>query len=126
MGKKNTITFLGDISLNDKYNYLYKNGEKPFESLKDILFGSDFVVGNLECLAKGDKGENLLKRPRLKTNLETLNYLKDLNLGLALLAHNHTYDNLEDGFLKTINFLKGNSIAYIGAGLSQAEELQIQ
>lgn len=118
------ITFLGDISLNDKYNELYRNGEKPFEGVKDILFSSDFVVGNLECIAKIDKGENLLKKPRLKTNLETLNYLKDINLGLALLAHNHVYDNLEDGFLKTVKFLDDNDIAHIGAGLSpeQAEK----
>ena len=121
MGKKNTISFLGDISLNDKYNELYQNGEKPFDEVKELLFNSGFVVGNLECMAKGDKGENLLKKPRLNTNLETLNYLNDFNLGLALLAHNHVYDNLEDGFLKTITFLQENNIAYIGAGLSQAE-----
>ncbi len=118
---QNPISFLGDISLNDKYIELYKNGAKPFEGVKDILFNSQLVVGNLECMAKGNKGENLLKKPRLKTNLATLNYLKDLNLGLALLAHNHVYDNLEDGFVKTINFLKENNIDYIGAGLSQEE-----
>ena len=115
------ISFLGDISLNNKYNELYKKKQKPFENLRDILFSSQFVVGNLECLAKGDKGENLLKKPRLKTNPETLNYLKDINLGLALLAHNHVYDNLEDGFLKTINFLDDINIAHIGAGLSPEE-----
>ncbi len=119
--KINNITFIGDISLNDKYNELYQNGEKPFKGVRDILFSSDFVVGNLECLAKGDKGENLLKKPRLKTNLETLNFLKDMNLGLALLAHNHVYDNLEDGFVKTIKFLDENNIAHIGAGLSPEE-----
>jgi poly-gamma-glutamate synthesis protein (capsule biosynthesis protein) len=118
---KNKIIFLGDISLNDKYKELYQKGEKPFDGVKDILFNSEFVVGNLECMSKGEKGENLLKKPRLKTNTETLNYLKDINLGLALLAHNHVYDNLEDGFLKTIQFLDANDIAHIGAGLSPEE-----
>lgn len=119
--KTYNLLFLGDISLNGNYNELYQNGIKLFVGIKDILFNSDFVVGNLECLAEGDKGENLLKNPRLKTDLKTLNYLKDINLGLALLAHNHVYDNLEDGFIKTINFLDENKIYHIGAALSPKE-----
>jgi len=114
-----TISFLGDISLNDKYNELYLNGDKPFDNIKQILFNSDLVVGNLECLAKGDNGENLLKKPRLKTNLDTLNYLKDLNLGLVSLAHNHVFDNLIDGYEKTIDFLDKNNILHLGSGLSE-------
>ena len=115
------ISFLGDICLNDKYNNLYLKSIKPFNEVVKVLRKSDFVVGNLECLAKGEKGENLFKRPRLKTSLETLNYLKDLNLGLVFLANNHAYDNLEDGFVKTIKFLHRNNIAYMGAGLSRDE-----
>ena len=115
------ISFLGDISLNDRYNKLYKEGVKPFAEVVKILSKSDLVIGNLECLAEGSFGENLLKKPRLKTNLKTLNYLKDINLGLALLAHNHVYDNLEDGFKKTVSFLDNNNIAHIGAGLTSQE-----
>jgi len=114
-----TISFLGDISLNDKYNELYLNGDNPFDNVKQILFNSDFVVGNLECLAKGVHGENLLKKPRLKTNLDTLNYLKDLNLGIVSLAHNHIYDNLRDGYEKTIDLLDKNNIRHLGSGLSE-------
>ncbi len=42
-----TISFLGDISLNDKYNELYLNGDNPFDNVKQILFNYDFVVCNL-------------------------------------------------------------------------------
>lgn len=115
------ISFLGDISLNNYYNTLYSNSERPFFKIEDILFSSDLVVGNLESLAKSKKGENLLKHPRLNTKLETLNYLKQINLNLALLANNHVYDNLEDGFKKTVHFLKENEIYYIGAGFSKEE-----
>jgi hypothetical protein len=115
------VFFLGDISLNNKYNILYSEGKKPFEEVFGILNNSDLVIGNLECLAKSEQGENLLKKPRLHTNLKTLNYLKQINLNLALLANNHVYDNLEDGFRKTVQFLKENGIDYIGAGFSKEE-----
>lgn len=115
------ISFLGDISLNDDYVMLNKKGINPFKSLESTLDKSDYVVGNLECMAKGDQGENELKKPRLTTTVETLNYLNSIRLKVACLAHNHVYDHLEDGFIKTINFLKSHKIQYLGAGLSQKE-----
>jgi len=115
------INFLGDISLNDDYIRLYKEGKNPFAEIEPVLAEADFVVGNLECMAKGDQGENKLKKPRLTTTLETLNYLKNIRLKVASLAHNHVYDHLEDGFLKTTNFLKSNQINYLGAGFTPEE-----
>lgn len=115
------INFLGDISLNDDYIRLFKEGKNPFAEIEPVLAGADFVVGNLECMAKGDQGENELKKPRLTTTLETLNYLKNIRLKVASLAHNHVYDHLEDGFSKTTNFLKSNQIKYLGAGFTPEE-----
>ena len=115
------ISFLGDISLNDNYISLYNEGENPFSDLQMLLHESDYVVGNLECMAKGDEGENILKRPRLATTVETLNYLKYLNLSVACLAHNHVFDQLLSGYLKTTNFLKNNNIDFLGAGNSKEE-----
>ncbi len=85
------------------------------------LEGSDFVVGNLECLSAGVDGENTEKRPRLKTETKTLGYLTQINLGLACLANNHVYDNLEDGFRRTTVFLKQNNIDFTGASLGNSE-----
>lgn len=115
------LNFIGDISLNNEYNHFHEIGEMPFRNVSPILHKSDLVIGNLECLAAGDSGENHLKFPRLKTNIETLNYLSKINLNLALLANNHIFDNLESGLLKTIHFLKKNKISYIGAGFSSEE-----
>jgi poly-gamma-glutamate capsule biosynthesis protein CapA/YwtB (metallophosphatase superfamily) len=115
------IAFIGDISLNGKYSDLYKLGRRPFDAIKDYLAKSDFVVGNLECLAQGEKGENLLQKPRLKTSVDTFGFLKDLNVGLVTLAHNHIYDNLFDGYKKTLKFLKENKILYLGAGTDHHE-----
>lgn len=115
------ISFLGDISLNDNYIELYKKGYNPFESVDPILKNSDFVVGNLECMAKADMGENLLKQPRLTTTVETLNFLKNIYLKVACLAHNHAYDHLKDGFEKTVNFLDQNGIMHLGADYNIVE-----
>ena len=74
-------------------------------------------------MLKANKVRINLKKPRLKTKLETLNYLKDINYGLACLANNHFYDNLEEGFQETINFLTNNNINYIGASMIGREEI---
>lgn len=122
--KFSTLSFIGDISLNDKYRDLYKKSLKPFSIMENALDSSNFLIGNLECFAESDEGENLLKRPRLKTDIKTLNYLTQINLNLALLANNHVYDNLLEGFITTIDFLNKKGIHYIGAGLNKkkAEE----
>ena len=63
MGEKTiSITFVGDISLNAKYNELYEKGEKPFDEIGNVLADSDLVVGNLECFAESKQGENQLKK----------------------------------------------------------------
>jgi len=109
------INFIGDISLNDEYIIMRKKGLTPFNSVLFILTNCDLVIGNLECLIEGSDGENRLKNPRLRTDNNAINYLKDINLGLACLANNHVYDNLEDGFNKTTNYLNSNGIEFIGA-----------
>lgn len=113
------IGFIGDISLNDAYRDLYSSGINPFQEIQTYTSKFDLVVGNLECISEGNEGENTLKRPRLKTNTDTLNYLNHINVKVVSLAHNHIYDNLSDGFLKTTEFLKNKGIQYLGAGESQ-------
>lgn len=119
--KKITISFLGDIALNDYYIDAYKKGLNPFQNLQSVLADSSFVVGNLECVAKGELGENLLKKPRLTTTIETLNYLNTINVNIVSLANNHIYDHLEDGFYKTTKFLNNNSIKFLGASQEENE-----
>lgn len=113
------IAFLGDISLNNSYNEFKRQDVNPFLGVERILRKSDFSIGNLECMVQGDYGENELKYPRLSTKVETLDLLKYLNLKVLTLAHNHVYDNLLDGFQKTVNVLDTNNISYLGAGLTK-------
>jgi hypothetical protein len=117
-----TIAFLGDIGLNDGYREDFAAGKKPFSRIAPVLAENDWVVGNLEVVCQGSEGENLLKVPRLKTDEGTLHYLLDLNLDLVTLAGNHVYDNLEDGFQRTVDTLGRMGIAYTGAAVAGSKE----
>jgi len=116
---KAQVVFLGDISLNNEYIERYKKGLNPFSKIVKKLCLSNIVIGNLECMAKGSQGQNLAKKPRLTTTEKTLNYLNTLNVNLVSLAHNHIYDHLEDGFIKTTDFLHKNNIDFLGASLEK-------
>ena len=115
------VSFLGDISLNNIYNKFYKENTNPFLNVEHILRNSNFNIGNLECMSEGNQGENILKHPRLKTQQNTLKLLSKLNLQGVSLAHNHTYDNLKDGYETTIESLNSQKINYLGVGLSKEE-----
>lgn len=121
---KVSISFLGDVSFNDNYISLYKDGKKPFNSLQNTFDNQDYVIGNLECMAKGGDGENLDKKPRLTATVDTLNYLNQIPVNIVSLAQNHIYDHLEDGFRKTTQFLEENSIKYLGAAKNREEASQ--
>ena len=116
------ISFLGDISLNGDYENMYKNKLNPFSEVSNFFDKKTIVVGNLECFSRGDFGFNELKKPRLSTSKQTLNYLKDIKLQIACLANNHVFDHLDDGFQKTLNFLESNKIKKIGASFSKEEQ----
>ena len=117
MEQKVKTSFLGDICLNGVYEEMYLTGKKPFKNIKKIFDDDTIVIGNLECFSRGKDGVNELKKPRLDTSLDTLNYLKDFNLQIACLANNHVFDHLDDGFEKTIKFLSENNIEKLGASL---------
>lgn len=112
------ISFLGDISFNGAYEVLHRQGVNPFSEVEPHLKKSDFIVGNLECLARGDQGFNELKKPRLHTHVDTLSYLNNLGINLVTLAHNHVYDQLESGFTTTTALLEQKRIDHIGASVT--------
>jgi poly-gamma-glutamate synthesis protein (capsule biosynthesis protein) len=114
------IAFLGDISLNGEYKTLADKGINPFKSLKGELDSSEFVVGNLEAVCEHSKGEHHAKQTRLSVDPKSLALLKYLNLNLVTLANNHIFDNLYDGFSRTIQFLQEEGIDYIGASLADS------
>lgn len=116
------FSFLGDISFNDEYINLSETNAEPFTDLQPYLTSDREIVGNLECMARGEFGENELRTARLSTTQETLRkYLSELNLTVACLAHNHVYDHLLDGFKKTKEVLTELGIESFGAGTNKEE-----
>lgn len=108
------ITFVGDISLNNRYDKSAEKNKCYFRRLIEFLKQSDFVVGNLECLARGTDF-NYNKKPRLHTSTGAIEVLSYLNVSHVSLAHNHVYDTLKDGFKNTVEKLKELDIGYLGA-----------
>ncbi len=109
-----SISFVGDISLNNRYQNLEKQGVRPFAEIEPIFNATDFRVGNLECLCAADGKENKLKKPRLKTNEDALNLLRPLRFNMLSLAHNHIYDACEGGIACTLDKLASLGIMAIG------------
>ncbi len=74
----------------------------------------------------GEKGENLLKNPRLKTTARTFDWLKELNVTHVSLANNHVFDNLDDGFKNTTKKLDELGIYYWGAKIGSPAQKYIE
>lgn len=111
---KGDILFLGDVSLNNGYDRLAKEGINPFSAIRDEIDSSALVIGNLECLLESSQGENFKKIPRLKTTMRAFRLLLKLKPDFLGLAHNHIADNLEEGVEKTLDFLSVHGIKAFG------------
>lgn len=109
-----TVNFIGDISLNNKYQSFRENNNSPFEDVEGIFANADFNIGNLECLCSEDSVSNRLKVPRLRTRAITLDLLKPLHFDMLNLAHNHIYDSCHAGITCTIFKLQSLNILPIG------------
>jgi len=113
--KQVRISFLGDISLNNGYEDLYTEGIKPFAKVNKFLENTDYLVGNLESFIHTGKGQNTLKKSRLSTKPNSLKLLLGIKPDLVTVANNHVFDHLQDGFNRTIAFLKEHGIKSLGA-----------
>lgn len=116
------INFTGDISLNNRYQDFNKSNTNPFKDVENLFADADFNIGNLECLCSEGTRENKLKVPRLKTSEGTLNLLKPLRFNMLSLAHNHIYDNCEEGIACTLDKLQALCIQPIGYGQEKGND----
>jgi len=112
------ILFIGDISLNGGYSDFANLKKNPFERIKDTFCDSHYVVGNLEAVSENKEGENLDKKTRLKVNYDSLYLLNQIKINLLTLANNHVYDQLYEGFNKTVEFLEKNEFEYTGVNIT--------
>ena len=111
------INIVGDISLNNKYQEFGKKHVDPFTDVESLFNDANLNLGNLECLCSNSTQENKLKVPRLKTDVSTLNLLIPLRMHMLSIAHNHIFDNCEEGIACTLAKLQSLNIQSIGYGV---------
>lgn len=114
MKNKNlTLLCVGDIILGD-------NSEAYFEHVRSVLADGDIVVGQLE-VPYTDRDEEAIKLERHPDNLSPL---VSVGFDVLTLAGNHISDAGDAGIEDTVNWLRGNHICAVGAGMNLAEAKQ--
>lgn len=119
-----TVLLLGDIMLDravkrlmDKNGLLY-----PIENIRNLLKGTDAVVGNLEGPVVVDPVYTPDTSLKFNFGLEALNLLHYAKINLVSLANNHTLDKGKDGLTQTKELLSKRKINYFGDPVGCAEE----
>ena len=77
---------------------------KKFQEVSADNTPFDLRIGNWESPIWGGGGVNVLKSPRVYTTEQAAECALSLKINVALLANNHAYDCLEDGFEKDNQF----------------------
>lgn len=111
-----------DINYLEVFGYGYSG-----KNVAPLLQRADFAIVNLECALTGLKSSKLdgrkdyilHGRPR-----ETIDALKNLNVGGVLLGNNHCMDYLAEGLQETLDCVKAASISFSGAGKNREEAQQ--
>ena len=123
-----TFGFVGDFLLDDEYAIManllrrgatIENGisEAMLAQMRDV----DILVANNEFpfTDRGTPTEDKTFTFRADTN--TVSYLEDMGVDVAVLANNHIYDFGEVGLLDTLDTLMNAGIPQVGAGRNLEE-----
>lgn len=119
------LMFIGDIMLGELLENInrgvkskIKKGIDPFEHIKNILFKSDLVIGNLECVLSDN---SCLPKPyslTLRADPEYAKLLFENNIKLVNLANNHIKDHGDKATISTINALNEYKIQHFGQSIN--------
>lgn len=123
-----TMVFTGDICFYDAFanmSALRSRGGNIESSVDEKLLtemrNADICMVNNE-FAYSDRGTPLAgKTYTFRSNPSNVGLLSDMGVDLVSLANNHVYDYGEDALLDTLDILKGEGIAYVGAGRNLSE-----
>lgn len=123
-----TFGFIGDILFDDEYAIManllrrgvsIENGVS--EAMLAQLQGVDILVANNEFpfTDRGTPTEG--KTYTFRADRDTVSYLHDMGVDVAVLANNHIYDFGEVGLLDTLDTLSDAGIPAVGAGRNLEE-----
>lgn len=114
------IALLGDILLSGKF--CVNNNPDVYAYFKDVaeyLKQYDYVIGNLETAFVKNQRPFSPKSAHVKSDVENIDLLKYLNIGIVNLANNHIYDFGEESYELTKSLLIENNIEYFGVDNKQ-------
>ena len=109
------VAFLGDIALFGVYSK--KNNNFLLSQITEIsnyLQQFDLVVGNLESPFSQEKRTKGAKSAYVCSDVENIEILKKLNIGVVTLANNHMFDYGTEGYTTTIEILDKAGIRWFG------------
>lgn len=102
--------------------YLNTNNYKElFGDLLPKIQESDLSITNLECPITNSNNRISKTGPHLKSEPLAARLLKSSGFNLVTLANNHIMDFGYEGLSNTFQYLKDESISWVGAGDSQEE-----
>jgi len=98
----------------------YKDSSWPFRKIYEEFKSADLAFINLESPFY-DKGAPITEGMIFKAEPNTIDGLKLAGIDIVSLANNHSRNMGSNGLLYTFNYLKNNSIEYIGADKNSEE-----
>ena len=121
--KKNTISFVGDVSLADNWYIMPKYDERKkgiygilSEDTIKVMTESSIMVANSEFTIS-DRGEKMPnKLYTFRASPKRIPIYDQMGVDLLTLANNHVYDFGKDAFYDMLDSLNEYKIPYIGAG----------
>ncbi len=118
-----TITLVGDIYLGGRVVPFIErySPEYPFRHIKDVLKGSDVVIGNLESPLTTSEDVFMEKRFIFKAPPVVARWMKEVGFDILTLANNHIMDFGPGGLTDTLTVLKKVGILHTGAGMNIEE-----
>lgn len=114
-----SIVFAGDLLPSGKNISLFEEGNVIAlfgEKIVELFQKADFSFFNLEGTLTSSNNSQEKTGPVIKASEKCINGIKNLGVNAVMLANNHITDYQQEGFVDTINILKGNGIRYVGAG----------
>lgn len=123
-----SLGFAGDILFDDEYAVmanLLRRGVTIENGISEAMLAQmqnvDIMTINNE-FPYTDAGTRLEgKAYTFRADTDTVSYLEDMGVDLAMLANNHIYDFGEEGLFDTLTTLENAGIPYAGAGRNLEE-----
>ena len=118
------ITIAGDFTTEERGLKAVHEGTALSSAIRQHFIDTDISILNLETPVADSTCRPIEKNgPCLRTEKETLAYLKSCGVDVVTLANNHFYDYGDEGVEQTIRGIEEVGLQYVGGGRN-AEEVK--